>query len=140
MTSSPIADPNATVDVRDEPGPRESEPLPRRHLWGAVLAGPLAFLLNHESLYLLSAWTCPHGHRWLMHATALLFTLVSLGAALLGWGNWQAVGRELPTTEGGPIPRTRMMGLLGAAFGAFFALVIVAQWIAVALVGPCEWY
>ena len=139
-TPSPLADPHATVDVRRAPAARERAPVSRRRLWSAILAGPAAYLLNHEALYLLSAWTCPNGHRWLMHATALLFALVSLGGAWVGWRNWQIAGREPPTAEGGPLPRSRFMGLIGVAFGLFFFVVVVALWIPVAVVGPCEWW
>jgi hypothetical protein len=106
-------------------------------LWAGILAGPLAWGLHLQVSYSLTQTACDTGHQWLFH-------LVSLGALLLaaaGGVNARRLWRRLPAgsmNEGEELwTRSRFMALFGMAFSAFFALVILAQWIPSWILGAC---
>jgi hypothetical protein len=110
-------------------------------LWAALLAGPVVWLVQFQTNYTLVPLLCRGGaHNLALHAVFVVALLVVAASALLAWRNFRAAGA---TTEGedeaGVIPRTRFMSLLGLLVTAMFFLVIVAQWIASWVFGPCQW-
>lgn len=127
---------SAPAVVRPERESRVRAPVSARALWAAALAGPVAFLVNHQLLYLLVDWTCLGGHRWVMHLTALFFAAVAAAGGLLARRNWARAGREWPTTEGGPEWRSRFLAAFGLLMSAGF-FFILAQWFPLWVLDSC---
>jgi hypothetical protein len=106
--------------------------------WGAFLAGPVAWCVNLECSYALAPHACAVRDHLLLH----LSTLACLGAAAAGgglaWLIWGWHGRETPTeAEAGPGSGAHFLSVLGLVFDPFFALLIVSQWLAIAMLDPC---
>lgn len=107
-------------------------------LFAGLLGGPVAWLIGFQIAYSLVPWVCSHGHRWLLHLTYGLCFLLALGAGLLSWRLFRRAGPQpLEETEPGIPPRQRFLALLGMMTGVLFALVILAQDLAVLVIDPC---
>ena len=106
-------------------------------LWFVTLAGPIAWVLGLNADYALVRIACTEGTMLPLHLVSVLtLALVVVGGGV-GWREWQRLGRELPGEGGGVISRSRFMVVLGLLASAFFALVIVAQWISKLFLNPC---
>jgi hypothetical protein len=110
-------------------------------LWGALLAGPVVWLLQFQTNYTLVPVLCRSGARNIaLHAVFVVALLLVASAALVAWGNFRAAGG---TTEGedraGVVPRSRFMSALGLLVACMFFIVILAQWVASWVFGPCQW-
>jgi hypothetical protein len=73
-----------------------------------------------------------------------MVTLASFGSTLTSLRAWRrAGGREPPGDTGGdggqPSARSLFVPLIGTAAGAFFTLVILAQWFATWVLSPCTY-
>lgn len=126
------------VTVRPEPGRVENAPVGNLALWTGVLTGPVVFLILLETNYVLNDWACDVGHWWPMHVAAAVATAITAAALLLAWRNWVASGRGWPEDDAGSIARSRFLGALGVLASGGFVLVMIAQWIPVMLLGPCQ--
>lgn len=125
--------------VRPEAGPREMPPVGNAPLWAGVLAGPVAFLLLLTVNYVYVEWACARSRWWPMHVAAALALAVTVLALLLSWRNWVAAGRVWPTDdEPGSASRARFLAALGVLTSGGFVLVMIAQWIPVMILGPCQ--
>ncbi|HET7457607.1 MAG TPA: hypothetical protein VFJ74_08120 [Gemmatimonadaceae bacterium] len=127
------------VVVRPEPGPLEYAPVGNLALWTGVLAGPTVFLLLLETNYVVSTeYACPSSVWWPMHAVDAVAVILTALALLLSWRNWVASGRQWPVADGGSVERARFLSALGVLVSAGFILVMIAQWIPVMILGPCQ--
>jgi hypothetical protein len=110
-------------------------------LWAALLAGPVVWLLQFQTNYTLVPILCRGGaHNTALHAVFVVALLLVAAAGLLAWRNFRAVGATTRgEDESGVIPRTRFMSLLGLCVAGVFFLVILAQWMASWVFGPCQW-
>ena len=61
-----------------------------------------------------------------------------LVGGLTAWRTWRALGGRWPETEGGPAARSRFLSGLGVLLGGLCVLVILAFWVAVFLLDPCQ--
>jgi hypothetical protein len=104
-----------------------------RILWPALLAGPVAWAVQLQGVFALSAWANEGGGSVPLHAISALSLLAALGGAALAWRAWRTVGGWPSGTEGPDVARVRYLTVLGVLTGALFAGVIVAQWIAVVM-------
>src|SRR5207248_11626733 len=95
-------------------------------LWFAALAGPHAWGLQLEALYMASAWTCAHGGILVLHATSGFCLLVAVSASWVGFRH-----------RDGRIPAPELLARVGWMSGALFGLVIAAQWTALFFLTPC---
>ena len=125
----------ATARERERETPPGERPGP---LWFGLLAGPVAFLVNLQVMFMLVPWACAGRWRLGLWLFPLLMVALSLAGAFVGWTNWRRVGREWPGEEGGPQPRSRFMATLGVLVGVFMALVVVAHWLATIFLSPCQ--
>ena len=126
--------------VRPEPEePRERPPASNRLQWTGFLAGPVAFLLNHQMMYVLVPRACVHADQrvWL-HLSSLVAFLVALGGAAAARRSRRLAGEEWPDTEGGSVARTRFMAAFGLTMSLAFAVFIIAQWMPVVMLTACE--
>ncbi|HYG56303.1 MAG TPA: hypothetical protein VD965_13495 [Burkholderiales bacterium] len=94
-------------------------------IWPALLVVPLLALTSIALGYALITPACSHGEEWLLHAATLLFFLMSLAATLLAW-------REKIASTRDPF-----LPLVATWTGAFFSLVIAAQWLTQLVLPPC---
>jgi hypothetical protein len=110
-------------------------------LWAALLAGPVVWLLQFQTNFALVPLLCRSGaHNLALHAVFVVALLLVAAAGFLAWRNFSAAGATVEGEDGaGVIPRSRFMSLLGLLATAMFFLVIVAQWIASWVFGPCQW-
>ncbi|HYY94841.1 MAG TPA: hypothetical protein VE713_10010 [Pyrinomonadaceae bacterium] len=109
-------------------------------MWACVLAGPVVWLLQFQANYTLVSLTCNHGGKWALHAVSVAALGLTAGAGLLAWSNWREVGGDARQNEGASvITRSRFMSVLGLLVSSLFFLVILAQWIASWVFGPCQW-
>jgi hypothetical protein len=106
-------------------------------LWVAILAGPLAWLLDLELSYALANRACESGSRAAYALTSLVAAALA-GAA--GWTAW----RELQRAAGGDtqgareIDRSRFLAIAGVAFSAGFLLLILGNLVPKLLLDPCR--
>ena len=107
-------------------------------LWACILAGPMAALVQLQANYALVLRACGTGREWPLHLVSLLALLVAAGAGLLSWRNWQKAGADWDDKDLGVLPRSRFMAAVGMLLSAHSALVVVAQWLAVFIYGPCQ--
>jgi hypothetical protein len=107
-------------------------------LWTGILLAPAAFLTNLELGYILVYPSCARDSSLPVHLAHAVCFAAALAGALVAWREWRAEGTLWPGETGGPKGRSQLMGGVGAIGSLFFALVIVAQWIPVFGLHPCQ--
>lgn len=114
----------------------------RRHpnlwLWVAVLAAPVAWMLQLQIVYAMVQPACRSGRGMLLHAPTAVLLAVSVAAAWHAVRAWRSDGFT-PVQESDPclVGRRRFMAVVGVMGSALFFLVIIAQWIPVMFIDPC---
>ena len=103
-----------------------------------VLVPPLATLAGMEVSYGLVGPACTSGTTLALHLTRLVTLLVVLGAGLIAWREWRAVGVEHPGDGGSPGTRARFLSWVGVFAAGLFSLVVIAQWLAGLFLSPCQ--
>ena len=109
-----------------------------RHLaasWTGLAAGPLAWAMLLETNYVLSYVACEQRHTWMLHVAAATALLV------VGFGALAARSAR-PSMRSDTQPsvaeaRARFMAIGGLILCAWFAVMIVATEIPVAVLHPC---
>ena len=107
-----------------------------RALWFAMLAGPAAGMLMVWINYPTVDRACVGGNRLWLHALSLLFLLIAGSAWFTSWRYYQRVG-DFPLTEGGVMPRSRFMSLVGLFTSSLAIVEIIMQWIPIFVIGSC---
>jgi hypothetical protein len=107
-------------------------------LWTGMLAAPFAFLLNLQISYMLVPWVCVTGQLFWLHLAGALTLLLALAGGFLAWRNWKKSGQEWRSHERSVESRSRFMAILGLMMSGLFSLIILAQWIANLIIGPCQ--
>jgi hypothetical protein len=105
--------------------------------WMALLAGPIACAVQLQLVYALAIWACGGGKRLPMHLATLLCLLAATTGAWMAWGELRT---EAQSTRLGMVEsreRAHLMAVVSLMSGSLFALVILAQWIAVMLLEAC---
>jgi len=102
-----------------------------------IVAGPIAVLANEELIYVTNMWACGTGKQLAMHVVPIICLLVTLGAGLLAWRDWDRVGRGIEDEAATIDSRSRFLALGGMAISALSALLILAQWLAIFVFGAC---
>ena len=107
-------------------------------LWLVVLTGPAIWLLSFGASYSIAGWLCQVHWKPALFAISLVALAIAGGSVMLGWSQWQKLGRE-PAGEGaGVVPRSRILAIGGILLGALSVLLIVAQAIGPLMLGDCE--
>ena len=107
-------------------------------LWTGILLPPVAFLVNLQVSYMLVPYACGHGEPVWLHLSALLFVMVAVVAGLLARRDWRRAGEEWPDERGDVVTRSRFMAVAGMLSAAFFAILMIGQWIANVIIRPCQ--
>jgi hypothetical protein len=102
-----------------------------------VLTGPTVALVSMGIIYVSNAWACGVRSSLALHLIPLFCLAAAVGAGLLAYADWKRVGRGARVDEATVGDRTRFLALIGMGASAISALVIVAQWLAIFVFGPC---
>ena len=105
-------------------------------LWFGMVGGPMAGMLMVWINYPLVDRACVSGNRLWLHGTTLLFLFIAIAAGLSSWRFYERLG-DFPLTEGGVMPRSRFMALVGVFTASLAIIEIAMQWIPVFLLGSC---
>ena len=106
-----------------------------RWLVTAFAAGPLAALFNLGVSYALTPESCQRGTKVWLHASAVLFVLVALGAAFIA----RRVGTRFPALSTDPlIERTRWQSMAATILALASVLLIVAMEIPNVILRSCD--
>jgi hypothetical protein len=93
--------------------------------WPGFILAPVLALANLYVLYALVPAVCTLGKAWMLHVTAAFFLLLTLAITIMSWRAFRAARAEL-------------LPLVSLWSGAFFSLVVLAQWTAPLFLGPCS--
>lgn len=104
----------------------------------ALFLAPFAAMLHLQLSYMDVRHACRHASELRLHLESAVLLAIALIGVLVAWRGWHAVGATWPADEGGPEGRSRFLFLTGLLLSALFSLVIVAQWLAVFLLAPCQ--
>ena len=113
-----------------------ARPTVSRWLWFGFFGGPMAGMLMVWINYPLVDRACVGGNRLWLHASSALFLLIAI-AAWFDARRWYERAGDFPLTEGGVMPRTRFMALVGMLTAALAIIEIIFQWIPVFFIGSC---
>jgi hypothetical protein len=103
---------------------------------GLVL-GPIVALINQQAIYSEDAWACGHDARGILHIIPLVCLIAVFAVALSAYNDWRRAGRGVEDEHGGVAARTRFVSMAGLAISALSMAIIIAQWFAVIMFGPC---
>lgn len=109
----------------------------REQMTGMFLA-PATFFAHLQLAYVLVPWSCARDNHLVLHLVGFLSVVLAAAGAFVAWRAWSAEGRDEPGELGGPHPRARMLGVVGAVMSAFFTLLLLAQWVAAFFLSPCQ--
>lgn len=100
---------------------------------------PVAWFAALTISYFMVPWACGSAAGTVaLHLVSLVMLAVAAGSGLLAWKAWRAVGDGWPGDAVGSAERDRFLALLGTFSGGLFTLIILAQWLAVLMLDPCE--
>jgi hypothetical protein len=105
-------------------------------LWFAMIGGPMSGMLMVWVNYPLVDRACVGGNRLWLHAASAVFLLIALTSGFLGWRLYERLG-DFPLTEGGVMPRSRFMALVGMFTASLAVIEITFQWIPIFFLGSC---
>jgi hypothetical protein len=127
-----------TESIAAEERQREEFARPRVSLllWLGMIGGPMAGMLMVWINYPTVDRACVDGNRLWLHGTSLLFLLIALSSWLISWRFYQRAG-DFPMTEGGVMPRTRFMSLVGLFTSSLSLIEIPLQWLPIFFIGSC---
>lgn len=107
-------------------------------LWLGLLGGPLAWLAQLGVSYPLVPPSCAAGWGAAFHMVSLAAALVAAASGAVAWQSWRRL-RGGPEARGARLQRQGFMALGGALASALFLATIVAQWLPVLFLSPCEY-
>lgn len=102
-----------------------------------LLLGPATALINHGIIYMATPWACGHGGHRALHIIPAICLLVAIGGGLLARAHWTRAGRQTEAPDASVLDRSRFLALCGLATSALSILLILAQWLAIVVFGPC---
>lgn len=102
------------------------------------VVGFVAVLWDQAVAYMATPWACSVSGRWTVHVVHLLFLVIAILVGAIAWRDWRATGSGVRDDEATVVGRSRFLALAGMAASVYSALVILAMWIAVLFLGPCQ--
>lgn len=107
-----------------------------RALWFGMLGGPASGMLMVWINYPTVDRACVSGNRIWLHGLSLLFLLIAAAAWVVSRSHYERIG-NFPLTEGGVMPRSRFMAIVGLFTASLALIEIVMQWIPIFFLGSC---
>lgn len=129
--------------LRPREGERAAHPPATRksgsaRLWLALATPPLVWFSAQNAGYFLVAWACARlNGEWVLHAIAAASVALCVAAGLLSLTLLRDVGARGEDDRDDRIQRVRFLARIGVAGAIIFTLIILVQWIAVAMLDPC---
>lgn len=106
--------------------------------WAGVIGSAALWAVQFEAQYALPPLLCKHEIRLLPHVISAAFLAAVAICALLSWHDYRHIGAgNFDEPDGGPIGRTRFLGMLGTLVSSMFFVLILAQAIASFFLNPC---
>lgn len=102
-----------------------------------VLLGPVVALANQQVIYASDTWACGHNVHAVLHLIPAVALAIIIGAGVMAFAEWRAIGRGVEEERGGADTRTRFLSLMGIGISAISALVVIAQWASIFTFGSC---
>ena len=110
--------------------------------WLALIVAPSTALGVQTLLYSLVTPSCATQSRLGLHASAAIGLAVAAVLAVLAFGDWSLHHAEpgaSPDDDGGERRTSRrFLAIVGTAVAALSALVILAMWLGVWVLSPCD--
>ncbi|HET7601007.1 MAG TPA: hypothetical protein VFK09_11980 [Gemmatimonadales bacterium] len=124
-----------TVDVRTRVADRGRVAA----LVTGLLLAPFVAMLHLELSYADVRHACRQGSELRLHVTSAVLLLAALAGAAVAWRMLQGSSdRGAPGDPEIAAANTRFVAVTGVLVSLYFSLVIVAQWLAVFMLGPCQ--
>lgn len=127
--------------IRPEAPSREEQPFRPRWLMLPMLGAPLLALALHQAEYMLTPWACDRGGQWVQHLVAFVVLLGTLGLGLVARravASAPEVESLANSAHARAARRTRFLGQVGIGASAISALLVLAYWIAILVLDPCN--
>ena len=105
-------------------------------LWIGVLGGPVLWLVQLQTLYMLVPWVCTSGKHWALYLASSVFFILAGAPLVVAWRCRQTVDPEFRDSVGSG--RRIFMANLGVLVSGLFLLVILAQAIPSFFLNPCQ--
>jgi len=107
-------------------------------LWFSVLGPLVAVFLQQQVGYVLVKPACVGRERLLLQLVPVLMGLaIAVWAGIIAWRGWTRAGR--PVTDDRIAARSDpFFGFVGLTLGSLALALIVALWLAVLFVDPCQ--
>ncbi len=102
------------------------------------LVGFAAVLWDQAVAFMATPWACSVEGRWSIHLVHLIFLVVAVIVGAIAWRDWRETGSSVRDDEATVVGRSRFLSLAGMAASVYSALIIIAMWIAVLFLGPCQ--
>jgi hypothetical protein len=109
-----------------------------RALAAALFIPPITVLGNIEIAYALVPAACASQTSLPLHLINALSLALTIVGGLIAWLSWNALGMGLPEEEGSTLARSRFIAGIAMLLSGLCGLIIVAQWIAVFVLDPCQ--
>jgi hypothetical protein len=107
-------------------------------LWFSILGGPLAALSMEQLNYMITPAACHRAPvllwRSLLHVVPATLVLITAAAAVTAWHYRAGHPRDAGTRDG----RIEFMAQLGLWLSLLSILVLIAEWIPVFVLHPCQ--
>ena len=122
----------------DQPKP-ESAPITTLALWTGLLLAPIAWAVHLQFVYAASQQVCTDRlTQTTLQAVSIICLALAVTAGLLATWNWFSAGAKWPSDERSDlVARRRFLSAEGMLSALLFAIVIVAQWLALVYFPPC---
>ena len=111
----------------------------RRLAWTGLLLGPAGVFVTQEIAYAMVTRACLWGNPLGLHLAALGGILLIVAGGLISLHVWRTIDRQEPTPSASPRHRSlRLLNMLGIFAAGVALLVVLAQWIAMGMLSPCQ--
>ena len=107
-------------------------------LWGSLFAGPLIWVAEHETNFILVDWACAFGTQATLEGISLVALLLVAVAGVAGWAQLRRAGETSDDTGPGLIPRVRLMAIIAIMLNGLFFLLILQHAMATFMLGACQ--